>query len=144
MLATSAGLSSPKGIWGNSAGDIYFADSHRLRVVDSVTGIVSTVAGNGGNDSEGSSGLAPNTGSIWNLTGVCGHNSDSVTVFFTDAGSDKEQSGGAVYEVSQKSITEKIRPQSDHSDQHWSLQQDITTTSTRTSLAISSTVPAGN
>ncbi len=96
MVATSAGLTSLKGIWANSEGDIYFADSHRLRVVDSVTDIVSIVAGTVDMDTD-------NVGSgtdiaVLNIsTGVCGSECDSMTVYVSNAGSDKDHSGGAVY-----------------------------------------------
>lgn len=48
-LSTSASLNSPWGIAFDAAGNLFIADSenHRIRRVDSLTGIISTVAGNG-------------------------------------------------------------------------------------------------
>lgn len=49
--ATDALLSSPEGVTVDNDGNVYIADtfSHRLRVVDAATGIISTVAGGGPN-----------------------------------------------------------------------------------------------
>lgn len=47
--ATSAALNTPQGVTVDAAGNLYIADTynHRIRRVDWVTGLISTVAGNG-------------------------------------------------------------------------------------------------
>ena len=56
----NAVLSRPTGVDADSSGNVYFADhdNHRVRKVATGTGIVSTVAGNGGVGREGDGGLA--------------------------------------------------------------------------------------
>jgi sugar lactone lactonase YvrE len=51
--ATEASLQVPEGIAVDSAGNLYITDlrNYRVRKVDAATGIISTVAGNGRNDS---------------------------------------------------------------------------------------------
>jgi sugar lactone lactonase YvrE len=48
-LATSASIDSPAGIALDATGDIYLADTHnqRIRRIDAVTGVITTVAGTG-------------------------------------------------------------------------------------------------
>jgi len=55
-----AGLSSPSGISLDSAGNLYIADrnTHRIRKVDAVTGLISTVAGTGVSGFSGDGGAA--------------------------------------------------------------------------------------
>src|SRR5665213_2843567 len=57
--ATSAGLNNPKGIAVDSSGNLYIADerNNRIRKVNT-SGIITTVAGNGGVGNGGDSGLA--------------------------------------------------------------------------------------
>jgi len=64
MLATVAALDSPQGLAFDSLGHLYIADSSndRVRRVDAVTGLISTVAGNGSNDYSGDGGLAVEAG----------------------------------------------------------------------------------
>ncbi len=47
VMTTASQVSSPRGIWGDTSGNIFLCDSvnARLRVVDSASGIISTVAG---------------------------------------------------------------------------------------------------
>ena len=45
--ALEARLSYPRGVAVARNGDVYFADSDRIRMVSATTGIISTVAGNG-------------------------------------------------------------------------------------------------
>lgn len=49
LAATRASLNNPRGVFVDTDGSIYFADqnNHRIRKVDAVTGLVSTVAGDG-------------------------------------------------------------------------------------------------
>ncbi len=49
QLATSASLNAPQGVFVNSGGDIFIADTgnHRIRKVDGLTNIITTVAGTG-------------------------------------------------------------------------------------------------
>jgi hypothetical protein len=51
--ATLAQLNIPKGLWLTTGGSLYIADNtnHRIRKVDSFTGIITTVAGSGGTGS---------------------------------------------------------------------------------------------
>ncbi|HXN22335.1 MAG TPA: hypothetical protein VOA41_06285 [Candidatus Dormibacteraeota bacterium] len=58
--ATAAGLAVPSSVALDSSGTIFFADifNHRIRRVDVATGIITTVAGNGGNDFSGDGGAA--------------------------------------------------------------------------------------
>ena len=58
--ATSAELSYQNGVAVDSAGNLFIADqgNNRIRRVDSVTGVISTVAGNGTNGFSGDSGPA--------------------------------------------------------------------------------------
>jgi sugar lactone lactonase YvrE len=48
-LATAAGLNSPQGVAVDSANNLYISDTshNRIRRVDAVTGIITTIAGNG-------------------------------------------------------------------------------------------------
>ncbi len=48
-LATSASLQTPRGVWVDSAGNLFIADSNNVRVrkVDHTTQIITTIAGNG-------------------------------------------------------------------------------------------------
>lgn len=64
--ATSAQLSSPQGVWVDSAGTLYIADTYnqRIRKVNSA-GIISTIAGNGGQGFAGDGGAA--TSASFNL-----------------------------------------------------------------------------
>ena len=58
--AIEAELNSPIGVFVDSSGNIFIADSgnNRVRKVDSASGIITTVAGNGFSGSEGDGGLA--------------------------------------------------------------------------------------
>ncbi|MGA3324710.1 MAG: choice-of-anchor D domain-containing protein [Terriglobia bacterium] len=58
--ATSARLHQPRGVAVDAVGDLFIADSnvHRVRRVDAVTGIITTVAGNGTAGYSGDRGLA--------------------------------------------------------------------------------------
>jgi fibronectin type 3 domain-containing protein len=62
ILATSAQLCSPYDVEVDAAGNLYIADmnNNRIRMVDAQTGIISTVAGNGGSGSSGDGGPAVN------------------------------------------------------------------------------------
>lgn len=61
-LATSAKMSAVRGLAVDNHGNIYIADfsNHRIRKVDSATGIITTVAGQGSNGFSGDGGLATN------------------------------------------------------------------------------------
>ena len=60
VAATSSALRSPTGVHVDSNGDILIADtfSHRIRRVDSATGLITTIAGNGVQGFEGDGGPA--------------------------------------------------------------------------------------
>jgi hypothetical protein len=55
VLATSTELNSPKGITVDSGGNLYIADTsnQRIRRVDAVTGLITTVAGDGDSSGKG-------------------------------------------------------------------------------------------
>ncbi len=57
-LATAAELSQPYSLAVDASGNIYFKDGGRIRKVNSATGIITTVAGNGSGISSGDGGLA--------------------------------------------------------------------------------------
>ncbi|HEV2494198.1 MAG TPA: hypothetical protein VG204_14120 [Terriglobia bacterium] len=87
--ATSASLALPSGVTLDNAGDLFIADegNNRIRRVDAVTGIITTVAGNGVVGFSGDGGLA--TSAALNLgspfTGTVGMAVDgSGNLFFTD------------------------------------------------------------
>lgn len=58
--ATSAALSSPEGVAVDGLGTLYIADrsNHRIRAIDPVTGVITTIAGTGTSGSTGDGGLA--------------------------------------------------------------------------------------
>lgn len=61
LVATNSGINQPYGIALDVAGNLYIADSHnRIRKVDT-NGIITTVAGNGGEDYSGDGVAATNT-----------------------------------------------------------------------------------
>ena len=62
--AKDARLSRPESITTDNADNIYFADfdNHRIRRVDAKTGIITTIAGSGRQDSSGDGGLAIDAG----------------------------------------------------------------------------------
>src|SRR5262249_53330771 len=69
--AISAGLSNPRGIVLDSAGNLFITDAGngRIRKVDAVTGLISTFAGNGGRGSSGDGGPAVNASILPSLGG---------------------------------------------------------------------------
>jgi trimeric autotransporter adhesin len=66
-LATSATIHYPEGIALDKVGNIFFADylNHRIRKITVSTGIITTVAGNGGSDYEVDNVLATSTAVIY-------------------------------------------------------------------------------
>src|SRR6266849_6471691 len=58
--ATSASLYDPTGVAVDNSGNVFVADynNHRIRRVDAITGIITTVAGNGAQGFSGDGGLA--------------------------------------------------------------------------------------
>jgi sugar lactone lactonase YvrE len=90
-LATSASLAMPSGVALDSAGNLFIddANNNRIRRVDAVTGMITTVAGNGTSGFSGDTGLA--TDAALNLsspfTGPGGLAVDGAgNLFFTDVG----------------------------------------------------------
>ncbi len=61
LTASVSPVDLPAALAFNAAGDLYFADAHRnvVRRIDHATGLVTTIAGNGVQGSQGDSGLAP-------------------------------------------------------------------------------------
>jgi trimeric autotransporter adhesin len=68
-LATSAGLYNPHGVAVDASGNIYIADSFRIRMVTKSTGIITTVAGYGTQGYSGDGGPATSA-SLMYLWGV--------------------------------------------------------------------------
>ena len=68
--ASAAQVNAPRGVWADTAGNIYIADTsnNKIRVVD-ITGTIHTFSGNGGTTSSGDGGLATSAG-IDNPQGV--------------------------------------------------------------------------
>ncbi len=60
LPATSIQLAGPTDLVFNSIGNLYFADNHRIRMVDHLSGIITTVAGDGTPGFSGDNGLAIN------------------------------------------------------------------------------------
>jgi sugar lactone lactonase YvrE len=58
IAATSAGVFSPLGLALDPSGNIYIAEESRVRKVNTSTGLISTVAGNGGSGFSGDGGQA--------------------------------------------------------------------------------------
>ncbi len=58
--ATLAKLKQPYGLYASEVGDVYFADmgNNRIRRIDAVTGVISTIAGNGNSGFSGDNGPA--------------------------------------------------------------------------------------
>lgn len=79
--ATSAALSGPNSIAIDGSGNIYIADSanNRIRRVDSVTGNIATVAGNGNSADSGDGGIATQAG-IASPTGVAVDAAGNLTI----------------------------------------------------------------
>ncbi|MFZ5642696.1 MAG: chitobiase/beta-hexosaminidase C-terminal domain-containing protein [Bacillota bacterium] len=71
VAATSTRLNHPAGVAVDSSGNLYIADTgnHRIRRVDTATGIITTVAGNGTQGSP-QSGVAATSSSLNQPTGV--------------------------------------------------------------------------
>jgi len=71
VAATSASLNNPWGVTIDNSGNLYIADewNHRIRKVDSGTGIITTVAGNGSYGFSGDNGPATSA-NVYDPTGV--------------------------------------------------------------------------
>ncbi len=84
--ATAAGIYWPAGIWVNTAGDIFMADSYSdvIRKIDGTTGIISRVAGTGATGYSGDGGPATSA-NLWAPNGICGDAAGNI--FFTEYGS---------------------------------------------------------
>jgi sugar lactone lactonase YvrE len=71
-LATAALLNTPQGVALDAAGDLYIADTNNneVRRVDAITGVITTVAGNGtqGSSGDGGPGISATLFSPWGLT----------------------------------------------------------------------------
>ena len=63
LSAIEASLNAPSGVSVDSSGNLFIADAgnNRIRKVDGLTGIISTVAGNGNSGFSGDGGLATDT-----------------------------------------------------------------------------------
>ncbi len=83
IQATSATLNDPTGIAIDKFGDIYICDrsNQRLRKVDVATGLITTIAGNGGTSSSGDNGEAKSA----SLVPARVHIDDSNIIYITDS-----------------------------------------------------------
>jgi len=87
-LATSSYLNSPSSVAVDKAGNLYIADksNHRIRKVNSNTGIISTVAGEGTSGYFGD-GFSATNASLSNPTGIA--IDDSGNIYIADQGNNK-------------------------------------------------------
>jgi sugar lactone lactonase YvrE len=62
LLATSASLSGPRGIFLDSSSNLYVADTnnHRIRKIDVITKVITTIVGNGQSGYTGDNGVGTN------------------------------------------------------------------------------------
>ncbi|MCH8905119.1 MAG: hypothetical protein IIA45_14530 [Bacteroidetes bacterium] len=79
--STSATISQPHGMQTDIAGNLYFADrtNHRIRRIDFVTGIITTVAGNGTIGFSGDGGAATSAGLNYPI-GLCLDDSGNIYI----------------------------------------------------------------
>src|SRR5439155_445403 len=86
--ATNAALSGPQGVYIDSAGNIFIADSlnDRIREVDAATGIIHTVAGNGNFGFSGDGGPATSA-ELHSPSGVFGDSAGNI--FIADSGNER-------------------------------------------------------
>ncbi len=84
LLATNAVLSNPKDVWLDASGNQFIADdqNHRIRKVDAVTRLISTVAGNGSGAFSGDGGQATSA-AICNPKGIF---LTSTALYISDSG----------------------------------------------------------
>ncbi|MFL6450656.1 MAG: Ig-like domain repeat protein [Bryobacteraceae bacterium] len=83
--ATSASLSGPNGIAVDGSGNVYIADSGRIRKVSADTGLITTVAGNGSSGFSGDGGPATNA-SLGSPSGVAVDGSGNIYIADTPNG----------------------------------------------------------
>jgi len=81
--ATAAKINSPYGICTDGAGNLYIADNgnNRIRKVDAVTGVITTIAGTGANGYNGDGGPALSA-ALGNMSVICA--SPGGDVYFSD------------------------------------------------------------
>lgn len=84
--ATDASLNGPAGIFVNSAGDVFIADSYNgvIRKINGSTGIIRTIAGNGSMTYSGDGGPATDAG-LFLPNGITGDASGNI--YFSEYGS---------------------------------------------------------
>lgn len=80
-LATAAQISSPLGVAVDHQGNILFPDpfNNRIRRIDAITGIITTIAGNGATTNSGDGGPATSA-SLYNPKGICIDDSGNIYV----------------------------------------------------------------
>jgi len=96
--AVSAQLNNPTGIAFNGFGDLYFSDTgnNRIRMVDSLTGVISTVAGNATVGFSGDTGPAFNA-ALSNPKGIAV--ADNGDLYICDAGNNRVRKVDAVTQI---------------------------------------------
>lgn len=89
-FAYMASLNSPKGLTLDAAGNIFIADTgnHRIRKIDILTGIISTIAGTGTAGFAGDGGLAT-AAQLSSPSGVC---VDNTNIYIADTGNNRIRS----------------------------------------------------
>jgi len=85
-VATSAMISAPYALCFDKCGNLYFSDSNRVRRIDGITNIITTVAGNGIAGFSGDSGLAINA-ELLNPVGIAIDSSGNL--FISDQGNNR-------------------------------------------------------
>ncbi|KAJ1407243.1 hypothetical protein B484DRAFT_436529, partial [Ochromonadaceae sp. CCMP2298] len=85
-LAKYARVQKPRGLWLDSSGNIYIGatNSHRVRMIDAGTGIITTIAGTGDHGNDGDGGDATAARFLHGLT-VGGNNDNALYVLDLDA-----------------------------------------------------------
>jgi hypothetical protein len=93
--ANQAVFNEPKGIWLDPAGDLYIADflNGRIRVVNVLTGIVTTIAGDGGGLllGEANANNGPATSAVLRLISFLAMDSQGDLFFSTDASEEVDE-----------------------------------------------------
>lgn len=96
-VATSARVREPRAVWLDSAGNIFFSDwrNSRIRRVDVVTGIITTVAGRGPNDNNAVA--TPSGNAALTVNNVAGDGGRARLAFLANPGGIVGDNKGSLY-----------------------------------------------